>query len=94
MAKPMLDDEPWPPIQSLLPSPKPRRMRYPGCKRLDDRAVLTSILSVLRFRILQEMLPQEMDRGAGMNCRRRLHDWQQADWLTGATIPPGESPGH
>lgn len=48
MAKPILDDELWSLIEPLLPRPKPRRTRYPGCKPLDDRAVLTGILFVLQ----------------------------------------------
>jgi transposase len=35
-------------IEPLLPAPKPRRIRYPGRKRLDNRAVLTGILFVLQ----------------------------------------------
>ncbi len=78
MAKPILDDELWTPIQPLLPPPKPRRPRYPGRKPLDDRAVPTGILFVLQSGIPWEMLPQEMGCGSGMSCWRRLCDWQEA----------------
>src|SRR5580698_11654527 len=77
MAKPILDDELWTLIQPLLPPPKPRRPRYPGRKPLDDRAVLTGIVFVLRSGIPWEMLPQEMGCGSGMSCWRRLRDWQE-----------------
>ncbi|KWI31329.1 transposase [Burkholderia ubonensis] len=78
MAKPILDDEPWSLIQLLLPPPRRRRMRYPGCKPLDERVVLTGILFVLQSGIAWEMLPQEMGCGSGMSCWRRLRDLQQA----------------
>lgn len=43
---------------------------------MDDRATLTGILFVLHSGIPQEMLPAEMKCGCGMNCWRRLRDWQ------------------
>lgn len=78
MAKPILDDELWALIAPLLPSPKPRRARFPGRKPLDDRALLTGILFVLQSGIPWEMLPQEMGCGSGMSCWRRLRAWQEA----------------
>jgi transposase len=47
MAKPLLEDALWEGVRPLLPPPKPRRFRFPGRKRLDDRKVLTGILFVL-----------------------------------------------
>jgi len=76
MVKPILDDDLWALIEPLLPPPKQRRARYPGRKPLDDRAVLTGILFVLRSGIRWAMLPQEMGCGSGMSCWRRLRDWQ------------------
>ncbi|MDE2958598.1 MAG: IS5 family transposase [Chloroflexota bacterium] len=78
MAKPLVSDESWEIVQPLLPTPKPRRFRNPGRKRLDDRKALTGILFVLKSGIPWEMLPQEMGCGSGMTCWRRLRDWQQA----------------
>lgn len=78
MSKPILEDELWSLIQSLLPPPKPRRTRYPGRKPLEERAVLTGILFVLQSGIPWEMLPQEMGCSSGMSSWRRLRDWQQA----------------
>ena len=78
MAKPLLPDELWQRIQPLLPLPKPRRFRYPGRKRIDDRKALTGILFVLKTGIPWEDLPQEMGCGCGMTCWRRLRDWNEA----------------
>ena len=77
MAKPLVDDELWKLIQPLLPVPMPRRWRYPGRKRLQNRRALTGILFVLKSGIPWEMLPQEMGCGSGMTCWRRLRDWQE-----------------
>lgn len=77
MAKELLDDDLWTVIAPLLPVKK-RRRRYPGRKRLDDRAVLTGILFVLKTGIPWEDLPSEMGCGSGMTCWRRLRDWQRA----------------
>jgi len=76
MAKPILDDKLWAIIGPLLPPPKPRRKRNPGRKPLDNRAVLTGILFVLKSGIAWEDLPQEMGCGSGMTCWRRLAAWQ------------------
>jgi len=78
MAKPLVDDTLWELIEPLLPPRQPRRRRYPGRKRLDDRKALAGILFVLRSGIPWEMLPQEMGCGSGMTCWRRLRQWQQA----------------
>ena len=78
MAKPLLPDELWNRIEPLLPPPKPRRFRYPGRKRVDDRKALTGILFVLKTGICWEDLPQELGCGSGMTCWRRLRDWQDA----------------
>ncbi len=77
MAKLLVDDELWELIQPLLPVPMPRRWRYPGRKRLQNRRALTGILFVLKSGIPWEMLPQEMGCGSGMTCWRRLRDWQE-----------------
>lgn len=71
MAKPILDDELWALIEPLLPPPKPRRVRYPGRKPLDNRAVLTGILFVLQTGLRWDLLPREMGCGSGMSCWRR-----------------------
>ena len=78
MAKPLVDDELWKLIQPLLPSPKPRRKRYPGRKPVDNRKALSGVLFVLKSGIPWEMLPQEMGCGSGMTCWRRLREWHEA----------------
>jgi transposase len=77
MAKQLLNDDLWKIIEPLIPSPKPRRHRYPGRKPIDPRAALCGILFVLKTGIPWEYLPQELGYGSGMTCWRRLRDWQQ-----------------
>jgi transposase len=48
MSEPLVDDELWKLIQPLLPVHRPRRWRYPGRKRLQDRRALTGIFFVLK----------------------------------------------
>ena len=78
MAKPLIDDELWAIVEPLLPVAKPRRVRCPGRKPLDNRRALTGIVFVLKTGIGWEDLPQEMGCGSGMTCWRRLRDWQVA----------------
>jgi transposase len=78
MSKPLVDDQLWAVVQPLLPAPPPRRFRYPGRKRIDDRRTLTGILFVLKTGIAWEDLPQEMGCGSGMTCWRRLQAWEAA----------------
>jgi transposase len=78
MAKPLLDDGVWERLQPLLPPPKPRRFRFPGRKRLDDRKVLVGILFVLKTGIPWEELPCELGCGSGMTCLNRLKEWHRA----------------
>ena len=78
MAKPLVSDELWEMLQPLLPPAKPRRFRYPGRQRIDDRKALTDILFVLKSGIPWEMLPKEMECGSGMTCWRRLKEWHEA----------------
>lgn len=77
MAKPLVGDGLWERIEPLLPKVE-RRYRYPGRKRLPDRAALTGILFVLKTGVPWEHLPQEMGCGSGMTCWRRLRDWNEA----------------
>jgi transposase len=77
MAKLLVDDGLWARVEPLLPVVQ-RRYRYPGRKRIADRAVLTGILFVLKTGIPWEDLPAEMGCGSGMTCWRRLRDWNDA----------------
>jgi transposase len=58
MARPLVSDELWALVEPLIPE-VPRRHRFPGRKRIDDRRVLSGILFVLRTGIPWEYLPQE-----------------------------------
>jgi transposase len=66
MAKQLVSDELWEIVGPLLPPepPKPKG----GSSRVDDRAVLTGIIFVLKSGIPWEMLPQEMGCGSGVTC--------------------------
>ena len=76
MAKPLLTDELWARIESVLPPPKPKPRG--GRPPISDRAALTGILFILRTGCQWEFLPQELGCGCGMTCWRRLRDWQAA----------------
>ncbi len=76
MARVIVSDELWEVVEPLLPE-VPRRYRFPGRKRIDNRSVLTGILFVLQTGIPWEQLPQEMGCGSGMTCWRRLKEWQE-----------------
>jgi transposase len=78
MAVPLVTDALWEVIEPLLPPDPPRRFRFPGRKRVPNRACLTGILFVLKTGIPWEDLPQEMGCGSGMTCWRRLRDWHEA----------------
>jgi transposase len=78
MPKPLLSDALWQRLEPLLPSPKPRRARFPGRKALGCRKVLTGILFVLKTGIPWKDLPHEMGCGSGMSCLNYLRAWQDA----------------
>jgi len=59
MAKPLIDDALWAVIEPLLPTPKPRRFRFPGRKPVDNRRALTGIIFVLK------------PGSVGKTCRKR-----------------------
>ena len=77
MARVLVSDELWDLVEPLIPK-VPRRHRFPGRKRIDDRRVLTGILFVLQTGIPWEYLPREMGCGSGVTCWRRLREWQDA----------------
>ena len=76
MSKPLVSDELWEVIEPLLPPtrPKPKGGRPP----VENRAVVTGIIFVLKTGIPWELLPQEMGCGSGVTCWRRLRDGQEA----------------
>ena len=69
MARPLLPDDLWTEIVSLLPPPQPRPKG--GRSPLDNRGALTGILFLLRSGLPWEMLPAEMGCGCGTSCWRR-----------------------
>src|SRR5580765_114754 len=73
----IVSDELWELIEPLLPKVE-RRFRYPGRKRLPDRAALQGILFVLHTGISWTHLPPELGFGSGSTCWRRMDEWQQA----------------
>src|SRR5438874_8452368 len=73
----IVSDEFWARVAPELPEIE-RRFRYPGRKRLDDRAALCGILFVLYTGIAWRHLPLELGFGSGATCRRRLDEWQRA----------------
>ncbi|KVZ41018.1 IS5/IS1182 family transposase [Burkholderia ubonensis] len=78
MPAPIINDDLWALIEPLLPPPKPRRKRYPGCLPVSDRAALNGILLVPKTEMRWNHLPTQLGFGSGATCWRRLHDWQQA----------------
>jgi transposase len=78
MQAPIIDDELWTLIEALLPSPKPRRNKYPGRLPVSDRAALNGILVVVRTGLRWNHLPTSIGFGSGVTCWRRLGDWQKA----------------
>jgi transposase len=73
----IVSDAFWSRVVQVLPRPQ-RRFRYPGRKRLDDRAALQGILFVLHTGIAWRHLPLELGFGSGSTCYRRMVEWQQA----------------
>ncbi len=73
--KPLVTDELWELVAPLLP--RRRAHKKGGRPWVDDRAVLTGILFVLRSGIPWRMLPPELGCGSGVTCWRRLREWQR-----------------
>src|SRR6266542_3177153 len=78
MAKPLVSDALWQRIEPLLPSPPPRRFRFPGRRPLDYRKILTGIIFVSKTGINWEDLPAELGWGCGKTCKNTLKAWQAA----------------
>jgi transposase len=78
MPRQLIDDQLRALIEPLIPSAKPRRLRFAGRLPLSDRQVLEGIMFVLRTGIRWSALPKELGYGSGMSCWRRLDAWQRA----------------
>jgi transposase len=70
-------DRLWRELEPLLPKVE-RRFRYPGRRRIDDRACLEGILYVLRYGIPWRALPRLEGLPSGQTCWRRLDEWERA----------------
>ena len=70
-------DRLWCEVVPLIPKVE-RRFRYPGRKRVDDRACLEGILYVLRHGIPWRALPRLAGLPSGQTCWRRLDEWEKA----------------
>lgn len=70
-------DAMWSAMESLVPVPE-RRFRYPGRKRCSERLCLEGILTVLRWGIPWNALPDTPGRPSGKTCWRRFDQWQKA----------------
>ena len=74
----LVPDGLWKQVAPLLPPPKPRRHRYPGRRRIEDRPALTGIVFVLTTGISWTQLPTSLVGCSGVTCWRRLRDWTEA----------------
>jgi transposase len=74
----LVPDSLWERIAPLLPARPERRYRFPGRKPVDDRAVLTGIVFVLRTGIGWNQLPVSVAGCSGVTCWRRVRDWTEA----------------
>jgi transposase len=70
-------DRLWAEVEALIPRVE-RRFRYPGRKRVSDRACLEGILYVLRHGIPWRALPRLEGLPSGQTCWRRLDEWERA----------------
>ena len=70
-------DRLWRELEPPIPKVE-RRFRYPGRKRVDDRACLEGILYVLRYGIPWRALPRLAGFPSGQTCWRRLDEWERA----------------
>jgi transposase len=72
-----VSDRLWRELEPLIPRVE-RRFRYPGRKRVDDRACLEGILFVLRHGVPWRALPRGEGFPSGQTCWRRLDEWERA----------------
>lgn len=77
MSQQLVSDEFWGIVEPLLPVVV-RRRRYPGRKRVDDRACLEAIMYVLRTGCQWAMVPAELTGCSGKTAWRRMDQWDRA----------------
>lgn len=73
----LVSDEFWERVVPVLPVVE-RRARYPGRKRIDDRACLEAIMYVLRTGCQWAMVPAEVTGCSGKTAWRRMDEWAKA----------------
>ncbi len=73
----VLTDQLWLRLEPLIPA-RPRRFRFPGRRRTNDRAALEGILFVLANGIGWNRLPTAAFGASGATCWRRLDEWHSA----------------
>jgi transposase len=73
----ILTDELWARLEPLIPV-HPRRFKYPGRRRADDRAALEGIVWVLRTGVGWNRVPTALFGVSGATCWRRLDEWRAA----------------
>ena len=77
MSQQLVSDEFWGIVEPLLPVVV-RRRRYPGRKRVDDRACLEAIMYVLKTGCQWAMVPAELTGCSGKTAWRRMDQWDRA----------------
>jgi transposase len=77
MREEVMTDELWARLEPLIPVSS-RRFRYPGRKRVSDRAALEGILYAVRTGVGWNRLPTRLFGASGATCWRRLTEWHEA----------------
>jgi transposase len=77
MSQQLVSDEFWGQVEPVLPVVQ-RRRRYPGRKRIDDRACLEAIMYVLRTGCQWAMVPAAQTGCSGKTAWRRMDEWAKA----------------
>jgi transposase len=74
----LVPDSLWERVAPLLPAHPPRRYRFPGRRRVEDRVALAGIVFVLKTGITWNELPAAAIGCSGVTCWRRMRDWTEA----------------
>ena len=77
MSQQLVSDGFWEIVEPLLPVVE-RRRRYPGRKRVDDRACLEAIMYVLKTGCQWAMVPAIETGCSGKTAWRRMDEWDRA----------------
>ncbi len=77
MSQQLVSDDFWERVEPLLPVVE-RRYRYPGRKRVDDRACLEAIMYVLKTGCQWAMVPAGLTGCSGKTAWRRMDQWDKA----------------